>query len=239
MQLTGGHAFIFQVAADKQAALAQAFALSAMGGDEDAQRRVRTHNHPDVLTLAPEGATIKIRQARQLIDQLANKPFEGKNRVVCILSADTMTQEAQNCLLKTLEEPPTHTMFGLFCEQPGRLLETVRSRCVWLRQRGQSDYNEMDTAPLAAFCSALSLEQAKQCFPDKKDPALICLAAWMDSVSGLLPMDSRPAPFAHCDDSRLADLAQALQKAYRMTASNVSAKMVAEWLWIQWKEDKA
>lgn len=239
MQLTGGHAFLFQAPADRQAALAEAFALSAMEADEDAALRIRTHNHPDVLTLAPEGATIKIRQARQLIDQLANKPFEGKNRVVCLLSADTMTQEAQNCLLKTLEEPPARTRFGLFCEQPGRLLETVRSRCVWLRQGGPSDYNEMDTAPLAAFCSASSLEQAKQCFPDKKDPALLCLAAWMDSVSDLLQMDRRPAPFTRCEDRQLADLAQALQQAYRMTASNVSAKMAGEWLWIQWKEDKA
>ena len=100
--------------------------------DEDVLLRIRTHNHPDVITVQPEGATIKIRQARALIEQLSNRAFEGKNRVVCLLQADTMTQEAQNCLLKTLEEPPENTIFGLFCTQPGFLLETVRSRCVQL-----------------------------------------------------------------------------------------------------------
>ena len=123
MRLTGGHAFILCAPPEAQAKLADTFAISAMRSqDEDVLLRIRTHNHPDVITVQPEGATIKIRQARALIEQLSNRAFEGKNRVVCLLQADTMTQEAQNCLLKNLEEPPENTIFGLFCTQPGFLL---------------------------------------------------------------------------------------------------------------------
>lgn len=163
MRLTGGHAFILCAPPEEQAKLADTFAISAMRSqDEDVLLRIRTHNHPDVIAVQPEGATIKIRQARALIEQLSNRAFEGKNRVVCLLQADTMTQEAQNCLLKTLEEPPENTIFGLFCTQPGFLLETVRSRCVQLRETGQTQYNEKEEAvSITEFFRALSLEQAK------------------------------------------------------------------------------
>ena len=150
-----------------------------------------------------------------------------------------MTQEAQNCLLKTLEEPPFQTMFGLFCEQPGVLLETVRSRCVWLHDSGQTNYNKEDeVTPMASFYKARSLEEAKQCFPDKKDPALVCLTQWMESLSDQLHAQHRIEPFTRCSYAQMAAVADHITQAYRMVSANVSAKMVAEWLWIQWKEEQ-
>lgn len=241
MRLTGGHAFLFAAPISLQPSLAETFALTAMQADQfpDVALRIRTHNHPDVIVLTPDGASIKIRQARQLIEQLSNKPFEGRQRAVCILQADTMTQEAQNCLLKTLEEPPFQTMFGLFCEQPGVLLETVRSRCVWLHDSGRTNYNKEDeVTPMASFYKARSLEEAKQCFPDKKDPALVCLTQWMESLSDQLHAQHRIEPFTRCSYAQMADVADDITKAYRMISANVSAKMVAEWLWIQWKEEQ-
>ena len=87
MRLTGGHAFILCAPPEEQAKLADTFAISAMRSqDEDVLLRIRTHNHPDVITVQPEGATIKIRQARALIEQLSNRAFEGKNRVVCLFT---------------------------------------------------------------------------------------------------------------------------------------------------------
>ncbi len=239
MRLIGGHAFILSAPAEEQAKLAESFAISAMGSqDEDVILRIRTHNHPDVILVQPEGAAIKIRQARALIDQLSNRAFEGKNRVVCLLQADTMTQEAQNCLLKTLEEPPENTIFGLFCARPGFLLETVRSRCVQLRDGRQTRYNEEEAAvSIAEFCTASSLEQAKQWFPDKKEAALVCLAQWMDSVSQMLHQTAHPHPFAGASDTQIALLSELVTQAYKMVYANVSAKMVSEWLWLKWKEE--
>jgi DNA polymerase-3 subunit delta' len=88
----------------------------------------------DVIALEPDDrASIKIDPVRGMLDQTAFRPFEGKRRVVLIREADTLEPQAQNSLLKSLEEPPPGTMFILTTAIPGALLPTVRSRCMRLR----------------------------------------------------------------------------------------------------------
>jgi DNA polymerase-3 subunit delta' len=89
--------------------------------------------HPDVHRLKPEGKSIKVAQIRQLRDAIAMKPFEAQTRVVVIEDAHAMNPSAANALLKSLEEPPPHTLFLLLTNQPGRLLPTVISRCQVIR----------------------------------------------------------------------------------------------------------
>jgi DNA polymerase-3 subunit delta' len=91
-------------------------------------RKIRAGTHPDVRLIQPEGAFIKIEQIRILIGEIAYQPFEAKFRVVILDGADQMRSEASNCLLKTLEEPPSRTVFVLIAPKPYRLLQTVRSR---------------------------------------------------------------------------------------------------------------
>jgi DNA polymerase-3 subunit delta' len=66
---------------------------------------------------------------REVVDQAAYRPFEGRRRVVIIDEAHVLVPAAQNALLKTLEEPPPSSMFLLVTAQPDLLLPTVRSRC--------------------------------------------------------------------------------------------------------------
>ena len=73
--------------------------------------------------------SIGIADVRAVIPQLAYPPSEGDRRVMVFREAERMTDEAQNALLKSLEEPPSHTVFILTTHQPERLLPTVRSRC--------------------------------------------------------------------------------------------------------------
>jgi len=90
--------------------------------------------HPDVLIVEPgETGSIKVEQARGVMDQLAYRPFEGRARVVIIDAADQMVDHAQNALLKTLEEPPAATVLVLVTPQPDLLLPTIRSRCCQVR----------------------------------------------------------------------------------------------------------
>ncbi len=90
--------------------------------------------HADVLVVEPgETGSIKIDQLRDVIERTAYRPFEGRRRVVIIDTADAMAAEAQNALLKTLEEPPPSSMFVLVTSRPDLLLPTVRSRCQRLR----------------------------------------------------------------------------------------------------------
>ena len=90
--------------------------------------------HPDVVTVAPgETGKIKVDAIREVLKQLAYRPFEGHRRVVVINDADRLVPEAQNALLKTLEEPPSTSMLLLITHRPNLLLDTVRSRCPQIR----------------------------------------------------------------------------------------------------------
>ena len=57
---------------------------------------------------------------RDIVDRAGYRPFEGRHRVVIIDDADRLTSDAQNALLKTLEEPPSTSSFLLVTSQPGR-----------------------------------------------------------------------------------------------------------------------
>jgi DNA polymerase-3 subunit delta' len=95
--------------------------------------RIARGVHPDFLIVEPgDNGTIRIDQVRDLIDRSAYRPFEGKCRVVVIDDADALVPGAQNALLKTLEEPPSSSVFILVTSRPDVLLPTVRSRCIRL-----------------------------------------------------------------------------------------------------------
>jgi DNA polymerase III subunit delta' len=96
--------------------------------------RVARGVHVDVNMLEPDDrASIKIDPVREVLSKVSYRPFEGRLRVVLIRDADALQTEAQNSLLKSLEEPPPGTMFILTTAVPGVLLPTVRSRCMRLR----------------------------------------------------------------------------------------------------------
>lgn len=97
-------------------------------------RRVARGVHPDVILIEPgDTGTIKIEQVRDVIDRAGYRPFEGRVRLVVIDEADALVPPAQNALLKTLEEPPSASMFVLVSSLPDALLPTVQSRCPRLR----------------------------------------------------------------------------------------------------------
>jgi hypothetical protein len=98
-------------------------------------RRVESGGHPDVHRLAPEGAgqQIRIGQVQALAAELALLPLEGRCRVAVIEHAQRLNDDAQNALLKTLEEPPAGVTIVLCADDPAGLLPTVISRCARVR----------------------------------------------------------------------------------------------------------
>ncbi len=107
--------------------------------------------------------SIGIADVRAVTRQLAYAPVEGGKRVIIFREAELMREEAQNALLKSLEEPPDHSLFILTTNRPDALLSTVRSRCrtihfgplphdtivTWLRDEGFTLSEEFDCAALA------------------------------------------------------------------------------------------
>ena len=98
-------------------------------------RRVLADTHPDVHTVeAAKGkASIGVDVLREVIEEVSVRAFEDGVKALIFPEADKMTAQAQNCLLKTLEEPPSDTVFFLVTDQPAALLSTIVSRCRTIR----------------------------------------------------------------------------------------------------------
>lgn len=87
-------------------------------------------NHPDLILIEPELGTIKIEKIRQMQEKVLEKPIISRKKVYIIKDADCMTKEAGNCLLKTLEEPPSFITIIMTGSNESMFLNTIRSRCM-------------------------------------------------------------------------------------------------------------
>lgn len=99
-------------------------------GHCSACRKVFSNTHPDVTVVQGEGGarSFHLDVVRQLREDAYILPNEADRRVFVLCDVQEMTEQAQNALLKILEEPPSHALFILTCEQRSQLLETVLSR---------------------------------------------------------------------------------------------------------------
>jgi DNA polymerase III subunit delta' len=120
-------------------------------GDPRLQDLVLRGMHPDVVEFEPEGNQILVAQAEAIMREAHRAPIEAERKVVAVLEADRLNEQASNKLLKTIEEPPARSTIMLVTSSPDELLETVRSRC-----------QRIDLAPLpeTALRDALLAEDA-------------------------------------------------------------------------------
>lgn len=86
-------------------------------------------NNPDFEIIEPDGNNIKIEQIRELIKKVYEKPIVSTRKVYIINESNLMTKEAQNSLLKTLEEPPEYVTIILIASNESIFLPTIKSRC--------------------------------------------------------------------------------------------------------------
>lgn len=97
-------------------------------------RKVLNGTHPDVISVDdPEKKTVSVELVRQLQTDAYIRPNEGQRKVYIIPRAQDMTDNAQNALLKLIEEPPAYAVFLMLTNNAEKLLPTVRSRSVELR----------------------------------------------------------------------------------------------------------
>ena len=96
------------------------------------QKKKISQNNPDIFLVDQDGA-IGINIVRQIKTWLAQKAYQEKKRLVLIYQAQQLTIDAQNALLKTLEEPPENTLIILAVNNSHQLLPTIVSRCQIIR----------------------------------------------------------------------------------------------------------
>ena len=124
-------------------ALAQALMCEAPDGPCGhcrACRKIREHIHPDyILADDPSSRTVKVGFVREIRSDVFIRPNEGIRKIYLFPRAQDMGLEAQNALLKVLEEPPAYGVFLLLTDNPEKLLPTIRSRCVELKMQPLQD----------------------------------------------------------------------------------------------------
>ena len=119
-------------------------------------RKIDGTNHPDVQWVRPESKSriITIDQMRDLMQTIFLKPTEAEYKVAVIAGADRLNPQAANAFLKTLEEPPPRSVLILLSTEPGRILETILSRC--LRLNFSSGGDRFQDAGLLAWLQQFS-----------------------------------------------------------------------------------
>jgi len=172
-------------------------------------RQMAGGNHPDFHLVAPGGSSLKIEQIRELERQLGRRSFQGGARVAVLAGADTMTDAAANCLLKTLEEPPEGAYLILLAAQGDLLLPTIRSRCQEVRLTGEGSitpagagyWTRLAGADLASMLEEIlpELEQETDLPATLQAIALACrdqlVWQWTGTATLLLqPANPLPAP---------------------------------------------
>lgn len=103
-------------------------------------------NNPDLLTIKKQDdkGSLGIKQIREAISFLTKRPFSHKNKAVVIKDADLLTVQAQNALLKTLEEHPDYAYIILSTKTEDVLLETVISRCKRIKVHELDEIKELE-----------------------------------------------------------------------------------------------
>lgn len=127
-------------------------------------RKAMADTHPDILTIDdPEKKHVPVDLVREARADIYIRPNEGKKKIYIFPRAQDMRVEAQNALLKVLEEPPVYGVFLLITDNPEKLLPTIRSRCIQLA--------------LTALPEQTLTQALRQRFPNADETALSAAAA--------------------------------------------------------------
>ena len=102
--------------------LAKEFAINILGKNI-------YRDYIDIVNYKIDKSSFGVDEVRSIIDEVNKKPFEGDKKVIIINKGNKLTVQAQNTLLKTIEEPPKGVYIIILCENSEVILETIKSRC--------------------------------------------------------------------------------------------------------------
>lgn len=102
--------------------LANKFARNILG-------KLEEKDYVDIINYRCKKVSFGVDDVREIVEEINKKPFEGDKKVIIIYDGNKLTVQAQNALLKTIEEPPHGVFIILLCESLELILDTIKSRC--------------------------------------------------------------------------------------------------------------
>lgn len=210
--------------------------------------------HPDIrfvtefMRKEDVGVAIKIDPIRALRNDTIIRPNEADRKVYLIEDAQNLNLNAQNALLKVLEEGPPYAAFLLLCDRAGALLETIRSRCTveLVEEDPQSAYTPEALGFVRVISGGTELDRVKyltameQKKPDRfaleaflADVERLCQDAVLASVTGRYSVPELASLVQALPRDKLLSLAEAARQGQTMTAFHVPAGHLLGWFGLQ------
>lgn len=179
--------------------------------------------HPDLLYF-DEPDKLGVEEAKKIRQHLSLKPYQGKSRAIALVSAYNLTLEAQNALLKTLEEPPDTALIILGSPSEDNLLPTVVSRCQVIFINNQT-IKDLEKSEIEKIDRLLKMNMEERFLfiegMDNRDKFLSALTSYFYSRS-------------HLGGGRLnIEFLQALIQAEKWTRQNVNIRAILEYLMLK------
>lgn len=191
--------------------------------------------HPDVLFVNRAGEGIGIDEVRVVLSSMIEQPYQSDYKIYVIASLDQATPEAQQALLKALEEPPKHVQFMVVTEHPSLLLPTILSRLTMIenhlsqqtnnhfspREKNSGDSQRDEGNPSLIFSQPLKerLEWASQATDAANATQL--LYQLLEETQKTLELTPSLQDIAHL---------KKISKSFEYLRANVQPKLVLEWV---------
>jgi len=196
--------------------------------------RIAKGNHPDVLWLKRDEDTkgIKIERVRKLLDWASLKPYEAEWKVAVLEEAERLTEEASQALLKTLEEPPQHTIFVLLTEDKSQILETIQSRVFGIRLNSAETEEPAGIGPSGQLHEIAWEQYLDKASGYKREAVLDFLAGLLSFFHVQLRTEGQKGQTS----SLLNPLLYAVDAVYEARSAvdaNANSKLTLTWLAIQ------
>lgn len=180
-------------------------------------------NHPDLLYFTEE-EKLGVEEAKKIRKHLSLKPYQGNTRAIVLVASESLTIEAQNALLKTLEEPPDTALIILGSAYEDNLLPTVVSRCQVIFINNQTT-KELDKSEIEKIERLLRMDMEERFLflekLDNRDEFLSALTSYFHSR-------------LHLEGVKLnIEFLQAVIQAEKWAKQNVNIRAILEYLMLK------
>lgn len=209
---------------------------------KETKRLLETHKmaltHPDLLYL-DESEKLGIEQARKIKDFLSLKPFQGTSQAVVLISADLLTPDAQNALLKILEEHQEGALLILGVTSEDKLLPTILSRCqIQILPEAKKKPDQKYQAEIAELLKQTA--QQRFVFIEKlenREEFLPSLTSYFRSALVHLK-GVQPDPPERCASEKIIDFLKDLLQAEEWAKQNVNIRAILEYLMLKMPQEE-